>query len=468
MNTSSAASDNQNDKFEAVAGEKCIQYSLESVKSASNTLPRGEKGVVIGNTKKNRNRPLKLPRRCIRVIQTAALKPLVKDKLLWICHELQATGASTKDGAPLNQHYFQSLLGMRGRDLLDRLITLGLVEKCGNHSQGRKCARYRFTSPIRNTPNLGPAKLQSERLRKNRSSREHRAKAELAAARYPIKILEDLKMITATPEFLTAFDDYLAGMEREGKMVQPMKALRNTWKKGAVQLSVKDSRITSHVARTPSELRKLLRINGEPVVELDFPNSHPAILAAIFAPTEQSTDEEIKKHAGFVRLVQAGEFYEVFEHCWLQDRWHFAPFAVAKSKLEPELYPEAKADFLTLPPRKGIKLCWQLIINCGKRFHETNIMGELSSALPEFERRLWALKSSGQGFLGKELRRREAQLIANLARATKEPCATIYDGLLTNQKGAEDILQSCPSVTMEHLGFEHQLKVKEQTPPYPH
>ncbi|MDQ8196340.1 hypothetical protein QEH59_18030 [Coraliomargarita sp. SDUM461004] len=66
--------------------------------------------------------------------------------------------------------------------------------------------------------------------------------------------------------------------------------------------------------------------------------------------------------------------------------------------------------------RKGIKLCWQLIINCRPHFHTSSIMQEMSTSLPHFTKRLNAFKGIGNDALGTKLRKTEALLIANLAK----------------------------------------------------
>jgi hypothetical protein len=46
----------------------------------------------------------------------------------------------------------------------------------------------------------------------------------------------------------------------------------------------------------------------------------------------------------------------------------------------------------------------------------------------------------------------------NSPNDTDQPCATIYDGWLTNEAGAGDILIAPPEVSEKHLGFKEVLK----------
>lgn len=457
--------------------QKLPQYPLVYDQSSYHTLPRGEieirdntlstadssKSGVRATTSHNK---LKLPQECVQTIRKQTSKRIEVDKLQWLCHELRATGGLTAAGAPLNSAFYSSRLGVKGARLQSRLVELGLIEKCASHSSGNRCARFRFTASIRNNPHLVSAKMQTLRLIKNRSSYLHLTKAKLAGARLPIKLLSDLGDISASIEFFVEFERYIHAMEKAQKNTTSMRALYEIWRTKKINLSVKDCRLTSHICLTPGELRQYLTVYNKPAVELDFPSSHPAILASIFRPTEKSHDLEIQQHGKLINLIQQGHFYTAFEHCWHGDRWTFVKFAVSKKTAiyasdNHHGYLSRKADFLALPPRKGIKLCWQIILNTRPHFHETSMMKELAESCPSLVKRLNKLKDSGNDTLGHILRINEARMIADLASKTSQPCATIYDGLLTNSDGATEIESFTAEVTKKHLGFEHRLSIKK-------
>lgn len=349
---------------------------------------------------------------------------------------------------------------MRGKDLIDSLIEMALIEKCGNHSAGHSSSRYRFAKLIRDQKSVGKATLRTKYLIENRKSRIHYAKARWVGANMDKKFRADLFKIRPGLQFIEKFKTYLFRMQAEGKNIRSLQSLLKLWLSGEVQICANHGRITNHIARTPSELRAHLLVSGQSAIELDMPNSHPALLGKIFEPTKSSNLDEIEQHRKYVSLIQEGLFYEAFEHCWPQDRWKFVAFAVPKRGLDLKQHESRKCDFLSLPARKGIKLCWQLVINCRPTFHETKMMKEMAECLPYLHKRLNALKRSSKDALGKELRNREALLINELALATQEPCATIYDGWLSNKRGIADITKAIPEITEKHLGFIHRPKLK--------
>lgn len=470
--------------------QKCTTYSIVDPKSAPHTLPRGDRenrGKNIGlllkpplslplcdefieHKRRGRLLPfefydehykesnrLKLPRHCLHAISKQSLKHCFKEKLLWLCHELHATGASTPDGAPVNNHFYRSRIGMRGADLIQQLLRFKCIEKCKNHSSGRAAARYRFSSIVLTDLRIAHYKLKTEKLIKKRASKKCKTMAMLSATNYPKKFLSDLDKIKASAQFIEQFEDYLVESAALGKRITSTQALLNFWKNGRARMSIKDFRITTHICGTPSSLRELLLINGESSHEVDLPNSHPALLAAIFRPTDDSLQAEHDQHARLVRLIQSGLFYESFEHCWKNDRWEFVKMATKVKGRAAEDIIKDKADFLRRSPRKGIKLCWQLIINCQSTFYGTQLMDELSKSLPYFTKRMNALKKSGKDTLGKTLRRREAQMVAAIASRVMEPCATIYDGWLSTEAGINQVVEAAHIETAkpEHLGFVH-------------
>lgn len=468
-------------------GEKCIPYTLGGSKSASDILPRGDI-IVSGNNaigydfdrtvalplkfyelQFKQPELLKLPKSCLSNIQRANFKPLITEKLIWLCDQLHATGASTDAGAPVNVHFYQSRVGMRGTDLLQQLAALELIEKCSNHSAGFRAAKYRFVKAVRLGERDAYVKLKTRRLIQKRGSKKHDTKAHLAATRLPVKFFEDLSRVSPAPVFFHMFDVRIEQMRIEGKSTASMQALRGFWYAGQVRMSIDNFRITTHICGTPSELRELLLVDGEAAHEVDLPNSHPALLAAIFRPTDQSTDAECKQHTKLVKLIQSGIFYEAFEYCWKADRHVFAPYAVpARDKTSDQLRRE-RQGFMGLPARKGIKLCWQLIINCQPTFYETQIVSELAHCLPFFTRRLLALKGCGKDALGSVLRKNEARMVAAIAERVTEPCATIFDSWLTSARGVGQVIEAARIETAreDHLGFVHLPLRKGDKPEHP-
>ena len=452
-------------------GPKCTPYSLGDGENAHHTLP-GELGlcVVDGSlafTSVYRdlssphapdfNEPdiLTVPNKLSYEISKLAITQHKKDQLLWLVHDLSKTGAMTSEGAPVNIRFYRRRIGMRGKELIEILLDKDLLEKCANHAAGLRASRYRFCEEFSKDQKKRTTKLLTKRVIQRRSSQENYMRAQIEGAQLAQNILDDLYQIRPGPQFFPAFARLVVQMQNEDKSPHSILALRKSWMTGEIQMCIRDHRTTSHICRTPSNLRALLEVSGEPAVEIDLPNSHPALLCILFEPTLSARDSECEEHRRLVQLVQSGQFYEYFESCWHADREAFLAFGAPKRGKADKDHEHLRDHFLCLPSRKGVKLSWQLMINCRPSFHQTELGRRMKAEFPITFTRMIALKGSGKDALGRALRRNEAKLMAELASATEEPCATIYDGILSNTKGILEIMCEAPKITRKHLGFIH-------------
>ena len=406
---------------------------------------------------------LTVPKFCLEILCTKNLKPLTLEKLLWFCDELEATGGSTVEGAPVNVTYSRRRLAMRESDLIDHLLKFGIIEICAQYSAAMRSRRYRFTD---RTTRPCSYKMKIQKLIKKRGSRDAFTLARLAAARLPAKMLEDLKLLKPADGFEEAFRIYLDGMRAKGLDTTTMESARAFALEGSYRFSIKQHRITNHILGLPEEIREHFTVNGERAIELDLPNSHPSFLPVIFAPYKSikegdgivdASPEDIEEHARFTKLVSSGKFYEEFEDCWESSKGVFVNY-IGKSG-DP-------ASFLANTPRKGIKLCWQILFN-GKTnptiLFRTSLWRKFSHLVPCISARMAQYKRAKPRALGDELRRREAQMVSAIASKLKSPCITTYDGFMCAENAEAELIELCRKETRKHLGFVH-LPISKKTP----
>lgn len=414
-----------------------------------------------------------VPARCRRVINEPGMKPLLRDKLLWFVHSIARTGALGDEGAPVNFQFYMRFIGMRDKHLINLLTELRLIEKCAGPMIHVSAARYRFTAEIRRCPKLVKEDLKVPRMIKKRLDKSNLPKARLYGASRSAKLYDDLGRIRPGDEFLNRFVRYIAELESKGKQTSSMEALYQFWKAGEVRLSIKSDRISTHISSTPSSLRSQLLVGNSRAVEIDLPNSHPAMLASLFSPSASSSTSEQEQHRKLVRLISIGLLYEAFEHCWQKDRKLFLPYAVKKGRSKRSAYSEERRKFLNLPPRKGIKICFQVLFNSHNTFEKSSIIREMRSSLPAFTNRFIAYKKKARedgdkSRLGNQLRALEADYVNTVAEEVDQPIATIYDGWLSNDLGYGQVMQVAPKVSKRILGFEHlPLKKGDPSPEHP-
>jgi len=407
---------------------------------------------------------LSLPKFALEILcKSTCLKPLALEKLLWVCDELEATGGSTKEGAPVNVTYFRARFSMRGSELIDHLLKCGIIEMCAQYCADRSSRRYRFTDQ---TTRPCSYKLKIPKIIKKRGDRDAFTRARLAAAKLPAKMLEDLKLFKPTAGFKAAFRICLDEMREKGSDTTTMESARAFALEGSYRFSIKQHRITNHILGFPEEIREHFTVDGKRAIELDLPNSHPSFLPIIFAPYKSLKEgdkivdaslEDIEEHARFTDLVSSGKFYEEFEDYWEASKGVFVDYIGNGG---------APANFLANTPRKGIKLCWQILFN-GKtnptRLFRTCLWKKFSYLVPCISARMAQYKRAKPRALGDELRRREAQMVSAIASKLKSPCITTYDGFMCAWDAEAELIELCRTETRKHLGFVH-LPISKKTP----
>ena len=400
---------------------------------------------------------LTVPAYVLAIVGRENLKPLLSEKLLWFCDELHALGGLNDDGAPLNIRFFRSRLSMKNKELVNSLLDLGIIELCAQYSANHHARRYRFTQ--RRNVRLGYYTLKLNKLIKKRGSVDLFNRARLSGAGFPMKLFDDVKQFIPSDLFEDSMNSYLDDARAKGTSTVTMEALRDFVLSGRHRFSIKQHRITNHIVGLPEDLRQHFTVNGQPVIELDLPNSHPSLLPMIFTPYKHlkdgdgivdASEDDIFEHEVFTQLVRSGKFYEEFADCWERDKFIFLDYA--------GLGEEKTDSFLAKNPRKGVKTCWQVIFN-GKtnpqRLFQTCLWTKFSDMFPCIAGRMAQYKRSNPRALGDQLRRMEAQMVASIASQLTSPCITLYDGFMCAEDAANELIEICRTETLKHLGFVH-------------
>ena len=389
----------------------------------------------------------------LKVILNSKLSKYRKEQLLWFTHDLISMGGCKEEGAPINSKFVHHRIG---KHTLADARDIELVVKVTDHSAGNFSSRYRL---IIRSNKRKKHKLAYSKLIARRGSVDSYQKSRLKAACVSPKLLDCLSFFTAPPAFIGAFTDYMGAMEEAGKDTASMLSLFNFIKEGQHRLSVKRGRLTNEIVGLPSYLRGLLLVDGSPVAEVDISSSHPQFLAQIFRPKEgdeaRKYEDQGEEHACFIELLDSRKFYETFEDCWLRDRELFKDYC-HKGVKNPARVAELEAKFIALEPRKGIKLCWQTILN-GKgnpvRLFKSKTWKKFSALFPIMAKRMASMKRANSSALGQELRKQEAAFVNHVATCLENPVATLYDGWLVAEGNAEALRKLCCDLSSELFGF---------------
>lgn len=401
----------------------------------------------------------------INVIESSPHSITRREQILWFMNELIHTGGRKPDGSPISSRYIHHRIG---KNAFADAKRLNLIKKVKPHQAGVCCARYRLRHPSA-TP--ATYTLTSKRLIEKRESIEHDCKCRLKAAKLSPALFDNLKLFETTPAFRTKADEILKQMEADGKDTASTVASFEFIESGKHRLSVKLGRLTNEIVGLPSELRLRLHHNGRPVAEVDIKSSHPMWLALIFAP---ETAEQEVEFGRYLELIRLGQFYEIFEDCWEADKKLFKDYCHAgidgkkdhgAAKIEMK-----EAELLALPSRKGIKLCWQVILN-GKgnpsRLFASRTWQKFEELFPIMAARIAGMKRANPRKLGDHLRAIEAQFVNAIAQSFDHPTATLYDGWLVEAKHAQALSDAVRAFSGQLLGFCVHTTIKDSAGEWP-
>lgn len=445
--------------------KECTPYSTMVVSAVPEPLPSYHCGLGFSPPLPNpytysNSDLLSVPTFCIERICRAHAGSVRKnqknrEKLLWFCHDLSESGGLDDAGAPVSAKFYRQRLGYRDAFFRDELVRLEILEICKPAVPHVSSARYRFT--IRDGIHRTPFKLRDPKLINRRGSKDEFIKSTLVGCGYPVSFLSDLKKFRPSERFEPVMNGFIKEGMKMGRNMATMEAARDKVLAGRYSLSVTDSRITNHIVGLPEQVRGTFLVEGEPVRELDFANSHACFMVKIFEPKDESPPDAIEEHRRLQSVVEAGLFYEQFMDCWEADLDMFVDYAVTKSK-DKELLEASRQGFAGKDPRKGVKLCWQVLFNCKtnpNRLFNSQVWRKFGKLYPNTAARMAQYKRSNPRALGDQLRRTEALMVADVMKSFKRPCVSLYDGFLCPASEADELIEVCRKVTPKHLGFIH-------------
>lgn len=433
---------------------KSVEHILvDAFKSVEHTLPRDGSSSDPSPESPTYDNPeiLVSTLSILKVVENSPHPKYRREQILWLMNDVIKRRGRKQDGSPVNSKYVELRIG---RKALADARKLNLILQVKPPQSGVSCAHYQLRHLSATSATYT---LTSKNLIKRRGSIEHERKSLLKAAHLEPVLFDHLKAFTTTPAFKTEGDEILKQMEADGKETTSTVASFDFANSGKHRLSVKLGRLTNEIVGLPSELRLLYQCSGRPVAEVDIKSSHPMWLALIFAPVRAEQDDEYRRYLEMIRL---GQFYETFECCWDADKGLFKDYCHAgidgKKEHGAAKIEMKEAEFLALSPRKGIKLCWQVILN-GKgapsRLFTSQTWAKFDELFPIMAKRIAGMKRANPRKLGDHLRAIEAQFVSAIAQAFEHPTATTYDGWLVEHQHAQALSDAVRAFSGQLLGF---------------
>lgn len=228
-----------------------------------------------------------------------------------------------EEATPLKISYIKKLVP-QGEKYLYALRELEVVERSGYYTPGQVAYKYSFTAQYESkyvTVSLTNAKL----IRRIKTAFGDYAKEAVKSVRGHSEQVRYLKMLTIDPEFMNFMDEnYTADTEAYNRVMGSATRIVNG--NPFYKVDTTSGRFHSNVTNCPKGFRPYLRVNGEPLVNIDVKNCQPylstiiltdPIKASVFTENSDFTmmlqtlkvshTEDVKN---YINLVVNGTFYE--------------------------------------------------------------------------------------------------------------------------------------------------------------
>jgi len=233
---------------------------------------------------------------------------------------------------PLKMAYIKKLVP-GGDNYIKTLLEAGVIERSGYYVPGQSCYKYCFaakydskyiTSPLNNAKLLRRIEKAQESLKKEAAKT---VKGHSEQVHYLNKLTIDGSYLEYLEKNLTAGTDQFNSISASATRII----------NGHIKYSIDKTsgRFHSNVTNLAKELRPYLRINGEPLVNIDIKNSQPYLsiilltnpgkvsgfavnpaFAMMLTTLKVSLTEDVKK---YIFLVSTGTLYEFLQDHFKRD-----------------------------------------------------------------------------------------------------------------------------------------------------
>lgn len=263
--------------------------------------------------------------------ELSGIEDLVKPKIKGYCSDylkevISIVASSTRkniNSSQLQITYLRKLVP-QGDSYLKKLIDLNIILRTGNAIVGQSSYQYIFAPEYQSKYIVLPLN-NAKLIRRIEMARKERLKEAVKSIRGHSEQLKHLKALCIAPEWKAFIDaNYTKETDQYNSIVSSATRILNN----DITYSIDNTsgRFHSNVTNMPKSLRPFLRINDEPLINLDISNSQPYLstilltdpgkvsymtknpaFALLLQSLKVSLKEDVKK---YISLVISGNIYE--------------------------------------------------------------------------------------------------------------------------------------------------------------
>lgn len=236
----------------------------------------------------------------IEVVIKPKIKGYSRDHLKEVISIVACHVRKTGEPSQLQITYFKNLVA-QGDKYLKALIELNIIQRSGNSIVGKTSYKYDFSDEYRSryvSLPLNNAKL----TRRIELAQKETYKKDTKSARGHSVQVKYLKLLTFAPEYNDFIElNYTAETNRYNSIISSVTRILN--RDFFYSVDSTSGRFHSNVTNMAKGLRPFLRINNEPLVNLDIKNSQPFLSTILL--TNPSKVSYLANNAAFVLLLQS-------------------------------------------------------------------------------------------------------------------------------------------------------------------
>jgi len=220
------------------------------------------------------------------------IKPLYRPAIQWLVNSIYMMKTMRKmrkdDYAPLRSKIMQKFMGDSYKSLLEQLAVEGVLESDGKYEVGRKSFGYRLAEPYRHaTHRLVPV---TAHVMLKRIEAWHRSlQATWSDVHHRLKLWMERMKLTVDPKDWPGSELMIARIQNQ-----------DFW-----FVVCRYGRVHTPATSLKRGLRRYLRIEGQPLVEIDIANSQPLMLALLMQERGITTPDAL----AYRSLCEQGQLY---------------------------------------------------------------------------------------------------------------------------------------------------------------
>jgi hypothetical protein len=366
------------------------------------------------------------------------------------------------DYVPISSKILHDVINSRYKERVNELIDMEIIEANGSWLKGKKSQGYRFLPEYRNTKLKAVQIMDNRIVSKIEQFRKYKlAEITLPQHKYIFDCLQQIEILADDANKYvdeTVFEDGKNSVHK--MMIDFVKNIKEKW----YWTPDKNGRIHNNITNLPRELRKFLRWQKNPLVEIDISNCQPFLFNKLIRNYVNEDIEGISTMINYLSYVTTFSDILLFEY--LTTKGIFYDYLMEKFTKGYEQYDYLLEDLQNIEPRERFKVrFFGRVFYCSESDKiTTNEKETFRKLFPNVFEVILHYKKEHYQDLANLLQQIESEIIINRIvpkLADKKIFAlTIHDSILTTKENSVIVKSIIEQEIKNYIGLIPTIKIK--------